>query len=93
MSFTKREKIFIILSLILLNIWITLAFQIVFEENQELKYSMSILLSIIQILIASQIDLNCFGNISEHTNQNSIPNTSNEQVMEECQNEVDEERG
>ena len=67
-SLTKRQKILFILSLVLLNIWITIAFHIVFDKNQELKYSLTILLSVIQIIIASQIDLNCSNNENSMTN-------------------------
>ena len=94
-SFTKREKIFVIISLVLLNIWVTLAFLIAIE-NQELRYSLTIWFSIIQIIIASQMNLNCKdddisisnrdnsninnSNIENSNIDNSITETPNEQV-------------
>tara|TARA_B100001093_G_C26092266_1_gene703325 strand:- start:47 stop:358 length:312 start_codon:yes stop_codon:yes gene_type:complete len=95
-SMTKRQKILVIISLVLLNIWLTLACHIVFDKNKELRYSLTISLSVIQIIIASQIDLNCSSNPkSIPKNQNSITNTSNEnqEVIEETHTEVDEESG
>ena len=74
------------MSLVLLNIWITLAFHIIFDKNQELRYSLTILLSVIQIIIVSQIDLDCSNN--ENSITNSIPNSCNKT---EYKAEIDKE--
>lgn len=84
-SFTKREKIIVIISLVLVNIWVTLAFLLAIE-NQELRYSLTIWFSIIQIIIASQMNLNCNHDDISKSNRdnsnidNSITEAPNEQV-------------